>query len=216
MVKVDSFWIRGNKAMNTSLKTDTMDPFLTQSKAKPQYKLVSDHPTSLIDKVLFKSYLCITNYCYFFIVSLLVAIFLMVNNYNTCTIHYSNKPTQLAFKVDELGTKSKYQLEEEICSQIKEANRLECLQQKEVLDEEQCLSAGCCWLLSNTASPKCFYPDNHTTYTITNLSTTKVGLSASIRLTPEFNSTFPTDVSNLKVDFNYRTTDVLQVKVTKK
>lgn len=216
MVKIDTILIHANKASQVaSLKVDVTEPFLTEHGAHLRYKLVSDHPTSFVDKCLFKSYLWITNYCNILFIFILVAILLMINNYNLCEIDVSN---QLKKHTSEVNTPRTLPIkamhfEKEHCSQMKEGNRLECIQQKEILDEEQCLSAGCCWLLTKTDSPKCFYPVGYKTYTITNLSTTKVGMSASIQSVSGFNSTFPGDVSNLKVDINFRTKDVLQIKV---
>ncbi|XP_046659811.1 lysosomal alpha-glucosidase-like [Homalodisca vitripennis] len=103
----------------------------------------------------------------------------------------------------------------EQCAVIEDENRIDCLGQEFEIPGYACMLRDCCWSLPKNGSiriPRCYYPARYRTYKITNVSSTDVGTVAYMKIVK--NSTFyPNNVPMVKIDFVYRTEDILQVKI---
>ncbi|XP_067570836.1 lysosomal alpha-glucosidase isoform X2 [Pseudorca crassidens] len=81
--------------------------------------------------------------------------------------------------------------------------RFDCAPDK-AITQEQCEARGCCYMPARwppgtqMGQPWCFFPPNYPSYRLENLTTTKMGYTATlIRATPTF---FPKDIMTLRLD----------------
>lgn len=103
----------------------------------------------------------------------------------------------------------------EQCQTISESSRFDCFPQ-EISSQDKCHSRGCCWSLSQNNTdliPQCFYPAKFRSYTLINVTTSNVSTVAYLQMTKS--STYPKNIPVIKIDFNYWTNDILQLKVSK-
>lgn len=105
------------------------------------------------------------------------------------------------------------------CEDIRSEDRFYCLPQ-DFPDEEECISRGCCWLSRinesvglSLSAPQCFYPSNFKSYQFINITATDEGAVAFLKMVR--NSSYPNNVPVLKMNFNYWTENMLEVKVSK-
>lgn len=102
----------------------------------------------------------------------------------------------------------------EQCQTISDSSKFDCFPQ-EIISQDKCHSRGCCWALSqnnNDLIPQCFYPAKFRSYSLINLTTSNVGKVAYLQMIKS--STYPKNIPVIKIDFNYWTKDILQVKVS--
>lgn len=102
----------------------------------------------------------------------------------------------------------------EQCQTIPDSSKFDCFPQ-EIISQDKCHSRGCCWALSQNNTdliPQCFYPAKFRSYSLINLTTSNVGKVAYLQMIK--NSTYPKNIPVIKIDFNYWTKDILQVKVS--
>uniref|UniRef100_A0A1B6EMJ2 P-type domain-containing protein n=2 Tax=Cuerna arida TaxID=1464854 RepID=A0A1B6EMJ2_9HEMI len=100
------------------------------------------------------------------------------------------------------------------CAVIEDEDRIDCLGQNLHNPCYECMLRNCCWSLPKNGSiqiPHCYYPAEYRSYKITNVSSTDVGNVAYLKIVR--NSTYPKNVPLVKIDFKYRTEDILQVKI---
>lgn len=102
----------------------------------------------------------------------------------------------------------------EQCQTISDSSKFDCSPQ-EIISQDKCQSRGCCWALSQNNTdliPQCFYPGKFRSYSLINLTTSNVGKVAYLQMIKS--STYPKNIPVIKIDFNYWTKDILQVKVS--
>lgn len=102
----------------------------------------------------------------------------------------------------------------EQCQTISDSSKFDCFPQ-EIISQDKCYSRGCCWALSqnnNDLIPQCFYPAKFRSYSLINSTTSNVGKVAYLQMIKS--STYPKNIPVIKIDFNYWTKDILQVKVS--
>uniref|UniRef100_A0A1B6F1T2 P-type domain-containing protein n=1 Tax=Cuerna arida TaxID=1464854 RepID=A0A1B6F1T2_9HEMI len=102
------------------------------------------------------------------------------------------------------------------CTGFIDSEKFDCLPQQSV-SEEECTLRGCCWVPLNSSEkayrgvPYCYYPSSFKTYKYLNVSVTDLGATAYLQILT--NSTYPNNIQLVKIDFNYLTENVLQVKI---
>ncbi|XP_050680926.1 lysosomal alpha-glucosidase-like isoform X1 [Leptidea sinapis] len=101
----------------------------------------------------------------------------------------------------------------ELCARIVNDNmRFDCYPQ-DGASEEACVKRGCCWKPATTQNaPYCFYPPQYESYQFTNSTENKHGMS--VYYTRSFDTGYPGQFAIARIDFNYLSDDILQVKIT--
>lgn len=103
------------------------------------------------------------------------------------------------------------------CKNIPDSDKFNCFPESNNrwIDEFQCYKRGCCWSVPKNSSliiPHCFYPSGFRSYEFINDSASDMGAVAYFRLV--HNSSYPNNIPVIKIDFNYRTEDILEIKVS--
>lgn len=102
----------------------------------------------------------------------------------------------------------------EQCHTVSENRRFDCFPQG-TISQNECNLRGCCWDLQQknaNLTPHCFYPAKFRSYKLINVSASNLGTVAYLQMIKS--SVYPKNIGIIKIDFNYWTTDILQVKVS--
>uniref|UniRef100_A0AAR5PG88 P-type domain-containing protein n=1 Tax=Dendroctonus ponderosae TaxID=77166 RepID=A0AAR5PG88_DENPD len=107
------------------------------------------------------------------------------------------------------------------CKLLKDGDKFDCFPENGA-SLEGCEARGCCWIPAKTKPkkinnipldvPYCFYPPNHETYKIVNVTQTAFGLVAFLQR--KYLSGYPQDVTDIQMVVKYETENRLHVKFT--
>lgn len=137
-------------------------------------------------------------------------------NYPDLKIVKNNLPDQYSQEILHSPINSLSPHQSKQCSGFTDIERFDCFPQEKVT-EDLCNQRGCCWGPVNTSAkgelgvPFCYYPSNYKTYQYVNISYSDVGATAYLENL--FNSSYPNNIQLLKIDFNYVSENLLQIKV---
>nr|XP_034831483.1 lysosomal alpha-glucosidase-like [Maniola hyperantus] len=99
----------------------------------------------------------------------------------------------------------------EMCAQVADHMRFDCHPQGGA-SEEACAQRGCCWKATPVpGAPYCFYPPQYDTYHFVNSTETKHGMYVYCGRGRD--AGYPNEFNTIKLDFNYVSDDVLQIKI---
>ncbi|XP_045766526.1 uncharacterized protein LOC123868162 [Maniola jurtina] len=99
----------------------------------------------------------------------------------------------------------------EMCAQVADNMRFDCHPQGGA-SEETCAQRGCCWKATSVpGAPYCFYPPQYDTYQFVNSTETKHGMYVYCGRGRD--AGYPNEFNTIKLDFNYVSDDVLQIKI---
>ncbi|CAH2091478.1 unnamed protein product [Euphydryas editha] len=100
----------------------------------------------------------------------------------------------------------------EMCSNVSDNMRFDCHPQDDA-SEEECIKRGCCWKpTSIPRAPYCFYPPQYDTYHFTNSTENKHGITVYYGRGRD--AMYPGQFATVKLEFNYISDDILQIKIT--
>ncbi|XP_072947693.1 uncharacterized protein [Epargyreus clarus] len=138
------------------------------------------------------------------------------HDHNNLSTKNKSNATETTRKKD-LNKKNMYterppEVLKEVCSQMADNARFDCYPQFGA-NEDGCIKRGCCWQKSTTeGAPYCFYPPQYDTYHFVNMTENKHGMS--VYYEKGRNAGYPGEFQMAKVDFNYLSDNMLQIKIT--
>ncbi|CAG4950910.1 unnamed protein product [Colias eurytheme] len=99
----------------------------------------------------------------------------------------------------------------ELCARVvDDSMRFDCFPQ-DGANEDECVKRGCCWNAKDHL-PYCFYPPQYETYQFMNSTENKHGMT--VYYSRAFDTGYPGQFDVARIDFNYLTDDILQVKIS--
>lgn len=84
------------------------------------------------------------------------------------------------------------------------------------IDENGCLSKGCCWSPAgqNSATPWCYYAGQTAGYTLSGVKETATGVKGTLKLIGDGTSAYGPDIKELTMEVIYENENVVRVKIT--
>ncbi|XP_054288436.1 lysosomal alpha-glucosidase-like [Macrosteles quadrilineatus] len=232
MVKIDTILIapaHKNKLGNRSFEQDKSTAKLTHKKeTDKRYKIVDSPNLTRCDRCLLSIIKVAVKYPVISTITLIIVTFIFIlalfqnakcvlssNDDTNCFIGNNMDIFNLNIKATQYQ-KNKMFISHNQCKNISDSDKFDCLpiSKHSWTDEFQCYKKGCCWSVPKNRSsiiPHCYYPSAFQSYKFINDSTSDMGASAYFGLV--FNSSYPNNVPVIRIDFNYRTEDILEVKI---